>query len=50
MEELQKELKELEKKLFMLNMADRWNDDDYKVSNEWHKRILEIKKELGENK
>lgn len=46
MEELKKELEELKRKLFMLNMVDSWDNEDYRISNEWHTRILEIEKEL----
>lgn len=46
MEDLRKELEELEHKEFMLQMIDRWSDEDYKYSWELHNKIKEIKEKL----
>ena len=50
MEELEKQLQELKDKEFMLNMADHWEDSDYRYSRELHQKIIEIEKKIKELK
>lgn len=37
------ELERLEKNLFMLEMADHWDSEDYRIADELRKRIKELK-------
>ena len=41
------ELEQLEEKLFMLQMADHWDAEDYKLSDELHSEIMTLRKELN---
>lgn len=45
--ELKKELEELEELDFMLEMADHWDDDDYRTSRELHEKIKAKKDEIS---
>ena len=45
-EEIERRIEELEDKLFMLNMKDTWNGDDYAKERQYEVRINELKKEL----
>lgn len=47
MEELQKELEELEKKQFELEMCDTWSSSDYRYAWKLRDRIKEIKSILN---
>ena len=40
------ELEKLENALFILEMADRWEAEDYKVANELREKIKKVKGEL----
>ena len=42
------DLEHYQEQLFMLKMVDTWTDEDYKYSDELHKKILATKKELKE--
>lgn len=46
LQELEKELKNLESLEFMLQMADHWDDDDYRTSRELHEKIKAKKEEI----
>lgn len=50
MEELEKELKNLKDKEFMLNMCDNWDDSDYKYSWQLRNKIKKIESKLKELK
>lgn len=44
-EEIQKEIDQIEGRMFMLNMKDRWSNSDYETMRRWNqeKRELEAK-------
>ena len=46
MEDLEKELHELENSLFMLEMADKWDSEDYLIANQLRQKIKDIKEKL----
>ena len=46
MEQLKKELDELEEKEFMLQMCDHWDSSDYRYDNELCEQIRNKKKEI----
>jgi polyhydroxyalkanoate synthesis regulator phasin len=48
MEELRKQLEELEKKQFQLDMVDIWDSSDYRYAWELRDKIKEIKNKLKE--
>lgn len=48
MEQLIEELNKLNKKEFMIQMADHLDSSDYRYLNELHQRKMAIKKELKE--
>ena len=50
LEELKKELEDLEHKEFMLQMIDHWTQEDYRYDNELHQKIMKVKKEIEEVK
>lgn len=43
---MNEELKELEKKYFMLQMQDTWDDSDYRYADELKTKIRKLKKEV----
>ena len=45
-QELEKELHELENSLFMLEMADKWDSEDYIIANQLRQKIKDIKEKL----
>jgi len=47
-EQLEKEIQELEKDLFYIDMIDHWTEEDRKSYNETYEKIKELKKELEE--
>ena len=49
-EELKKELEELEHKEFMVQMIDHWSAEDYRYDRELHEKIMKVKKEIEEVK
>jgi hypothetical protein len=49
-EELEKELEQVEMDLFILDMKDRWTSEDYQMSYRYDKRIMELKKQIQELK
>lgn len=48
MEELVKELDDINEREFMIQMADHLSSDDYRYLDELHQRRMTIKKELKE--
>lgn len=50
MEELEEKIRALRDKQFMLNMKDRWDNSDYRYSNELHQQIMELENKLKELK
>lgn len=42
----EQELINLENRLFMLNMVDKWDASDFKLSDQLHSRIIELRKEI----
>ena len=46
-EMIEKEIKNIEHKIFVLNMKDRWNNDDYEIERQYDRQIRELKKELA---
>ena len=50
LEELEKELEELEHKEFMVQMIDHWSAEDYRYDRELHEKIMKVKKEMEEIK
>lgn len=48
MEELIKEIEGINKREFMIQMADHLDSSDYRYLNELHQRKMAIKKELKE--
>ena len=50
LEELEKELEELEHKEFMVQMIDHWSVEDYRYDRELHEKIMKVKKEMEEIK
>lgn len=50
LQELEKELKNLESLEFMLHMADHWDDDDYRTSRELSEKIRAKKEEIAKCK
>lgn len=46
LEELEKELEDLEHKDFMLKMVDHWSSEDYRYSDELWEQIKKVKKEI----
>ena len=50
MEELLKELEDINHKEFMIQMADHLSSDDYRYSNELHTRKMEIENKIKELK
>lgn len=46
-EELEKELEELEQREFMLQMCDRWDSSDYRLSWELNDKIKAKKEEIA---
>lgn len=49
MDELIKELDEINSKEFMVQMADHLSSDDYRYLDELHQRRMAIKKQLKDN-
>ena len=47
MEDLEKELEQLESKLFMLQMQDHWDSSDYRYSSELNSQIRKIKEKIN---
>lgn len=47
-EELLKELEELEEKEFMLQMCDHWSSEDYRYHDELWSKIKEVKAKIKE--
>lgn len=45
-EEILKELEEVEKDIFFLNMIDRWSNSDYMLDTELKMKRWNLKKEL----
>lgn len=41
-------LKQLKDRLFMLEMADRWEAEDYKIANELRREIKELESSLND--
>ena len=50
LEELEKQLEELEHKEFMVQMIDHWSAEDYRYDRELHEQIMKVKKEMEEIK
>ena len=48
MEELIKELDDINEREFMIQMADHLSSDDYRYLDDLHQRRMTIKKELNE--
>ena len=48
LEELEKELEELEHKEFMVQMINHWSAEDYRYDDELHEKIMKVKKEMEE--
>lgn len=46
LKELKLELKDLDKRYYMLNMKDHWDSEDYKYSDELIQKMGEIKKDI----
>lgn len=46
-QELNKKLKEINSKLFMLKMCDHWDDSDYRFANELSAKAKNIKEEIS---
>ena len=46
MKDLKKELQRLENNLFMLEMADRWEQEDYRIAQELRDGIKIIKERI----
>lgn len=46
-QELNKKLKEINSKLFMLNMCDHWDDSDYRFNYELSAEAKNIKEEIS---
>ena len=46
LEQLEKELEELEQREFMVQMIDRWSSEDYRHADELHRLIREKEKEI----
>ena len=47
-EEILKQIEDIEKREFFLQMKDRWSQEDYKLSDKHHEEIRELKKKLEE--
>ena len=47
-EELQKQIKELEDKIFIHEMKDRWDKHDFDLSDEMELELSILKKKIGE--
>lgn len=45
-EEILKEIDDLEMKMFILDMKDMWDEDDYKIMARYDEKINLLKKEL----
>ena len=50
LEELEKQLEELEHKEFMVQMIDHWSTEDFRYDRELHEQIMKVKKEIEEVK
>ena len=49
MSSTERELRKLEQKLFLLEMQDHWDSNDYKYANELHDKIMELEGKLKQN-
>ncbi len=47
-EEILKQIEDIERREFFLQMKDRWSQEDYKLSDKHHEEIRELKKKLEE--
>lgn len=45
-EMIEKEIENIEHRIFILNMKDRWNNDDYEMERQYKRQIRELKNEL----
>lgn len=45
--EILNRIEELEEKMFLLKMADHWNEEDYKLNDKWYKEIMTLKEKLN---
>lgn len=50
LKEYEEKYKELDHKMFMLNMVDTWDSSDYKYSDELSKEMREIKEKIDNKK
>lgn len=46
-QEMENRLEELRERKFMLNMIDRWDDEDYELDSELRKEIRELENKLN---
>lgn len=47
-EEILKQIEDIERREFFLQMKDRWSQEDYKLSDKHYEEIRELKKKLEE--
>ena len=47
MPNVERELRKLEQKLFLLEMQDHWNANDFKYANELRSQIKELKEKMN---
>lgn len=47
-EKVEKKLKEIEMNIFLLDMKDRWNNDDFDLYDSFYDKKSELRKELDE--
>jgi hypothetical protein len=47
-EKVEKKLKEIETNIFLLDMKDRWNNDDFDLYDSLYDKKSELRKELDE--
>ena len=45
--EILNRIDELEGKMFLLKMADHWDEEDYELNNKWHKEIMALREKLN---
>ena len=50
MEELEKQLEEVECRLFMLEMKDRWDTEDYELREQLNKEKKELEEKINGRK
>ena len=47
-EEIQEQIKDLEERMFYLDMQEHWEKEDYEISKEWNEKIHILKNKLEE--